>query len=50
MNLYPNLITRTRLPIAETRDLKISVAANSLLSGPLFPLELLFPRLPALVH
>ena len=33
LNLHPNLKTRTRLPISETRDLKISAAANPPVSG-----------------
>ena len=33
LSLHPNLKTRTRLPIAETRDLKMSAAANPPISG-----------------
>ena len=48
LNLYPNPKTWSWLPTAETRDLKMSALANPPLSG--FPLDLLFPRLLALVH
>ena len=37
LNLYPNLNTRTRYLMAETRDLKISTPANHPVSG--FPLS-----------
>ncbi len=43
LNPYPNLGTRTRLPTAETRDLKISAPANHPVSG--FPLSVVsLPR------